>query len=77
MNNRPIPVKLLPAGSNRTQLMKVIGEKNVKFNQNDYIEKRAGEMVEVGKMGDSTVTLLAIENASEVAKTQPGTPIGC
>ena len=45
MNNRPVPVKLLPAGSNRTQLMKVIGEKNVKFNQNDYIEKRAGEMV--------------------------------
>ena len=69
MNNRPVPVKLLPAGSNRTQLMKVIGEKNVKFNQNDYIEKRAGEMVEVGKMGDRTVTLLAIENASEVAKT--------
>lgn len=69
MNNRPIPVKLLPAGSNRTQLMRTIREKNVKFNQNDYIEKRAGEMVEAGKMGNSAITLLAIENASEVAKT--------
>ena len=69
MNNRPIPVKLLPAGSNRTQLMKVIGEKNVRFNQNDYIEKLAGKMVKEGKMGNSAITLLAIENASEVAKT--------
>jgi len=69
MNNRPVPVKLLPAGSNRTQLMRTIREKNVKFNQNDFIEKRAGEMVEAGQMGDSTITLLAIENASEVAKT--------
>ena len=69
MNNRPVPVKLLPVGSNRVQLLKVIREKNVKFNQNDYIEKRAGEMVEAGKMGHSTITLLAIENASEVAKT--------
>lgn len=69
MNNRPIPVKLLPAGSNRTQLMKVIGEKNLKFNQNDYIEKLAGKMVKEGKMGNSAITLLAIENASEVAKT--------
>ncbi len=69
MNNRPVPVKLLPAGSNRTQLMRTIRENTVRFNQNDYIEKRAGEMVEAGKMGHSTVTLLAIENASEVAKT--------
>ena len=69
MNNRPVPVKLLPAGSNRTQLIRDIGEKNVKFNQNDYIERRAGKMVEAGKMGDTAITLLAIENASEVAKT--------
>ena len=27
MNNRPVPVKLLPAGSNRIQLLKDIGEK--------------------------------------------------
>lgn len=69
MNNRPIPVKLLPAGSNRTQLLRTIGEKNLKFNQNDYIEKLAGKMVKEGKMGNSAITLLAIENASEVAKT--------
>ncbi len=69
MNNRPVPVKLLPAGSNRTQLLRDIGENTVNFNQNDYIEQRAGEMVEAGKMGHSTITLLAIENASEVAKT--------
>jgi hypothetical protein len=69
MNNRPIPVKLLPAGSNRTQLLRNIGEKNLKFNQNDYIEKLAGKMVKEGKMGNSAITLLAIENASEVAKT--------
>ena len=41
MSNRPIPVKLLPAGANRTQLLKAIGEKNVSFQQNDYIEKLA------------------------------------
>ncbi len=69
MNNRPVPVKLLPASSNRTQLLRDIGENTTRFNQNDYIEQRAGEMVESGKMGHSTVTLLAIENASEVAKT--------
>lgn len=69
MNNRPVPVKLLPAGSNRTQLLRDIGENTVRFNQNDYIEQRAGEMVESGKMGHNAVTLLAIENASEVAKT--------
>ncbi len=38
MNNRPVPVKLLPAGSNRTQLLKAIGEKSVNFDQNDFIE---------------------------------------
>ena len=64
-----IPVKLLPSGSNRTQLMKVIGEKNVKFDNNDFIEKRVGQMVKEGKMRDSSITLLAIENASEIAKT--------
>ena len=69
MNNRPVPVKLLPASSNRTQLLRDIGEKNVKFNQNDYIERRAGKMVEAGKMGDTAITLLAIENASEIAKS--------
>src|SRR6056300_1193892 len=69
MNNRPVPVKLLPASSNRTQLLRDIGENTTRFNQNDYIEKRAGEMVEAGKMGNSAITLLAIENASEVAKT--------
>ena len=69
MNNRPVPVKLLPASSNRTQLLRDIGENTTRFNQNDYIEQRAGEMVESGKMGHNAVTLLAIENASEVAKT--------
>ena len=69
MNNRPVPVKLLPASSNRTQLLRDIGENTTRFNQNDYLEKRVGEMVEAGKMGNSAITLLAIENASEVAKT--------
>ena len=69
MNNRPVPVKLLPVGANRTQLLRNTSENTVGFNRNDYIEKRAGEMVEAGKMGHSTITLLAIENASEVAKT--------
>ena len=41
MNNRPVPVKLLPAGSNRTQLLRNIGENTVRFNRSDYIERRA------------------------------------
>ena len=68
-----MPVKLLPVGSNRTQLLRDIGEKNVKFDQNDYIEKLAGKMVKEGKVGmkgqHAAITLLAIENASEVAKS--------
>ena len=72
MNNRLVPVKLLPAGSNRTQLMKAIGERNVRFNQSNYIENLAGKMVKEGKVGmngHNAITLLAIENASEIAKT--------
>ena len=71
MSNRPIPVKLLPAGANRTQLLKAIGEKNVSFQQNDYIEKLAGQKAKEGKMGKgqhAAISLLAIENASEIAK---------
>jgi len=70
--NRPIPVKLLPAGSNRTQLLNAIGERNVRFNQNDYIEKLAGRKANEGKSGKgqhAAITLLAIENASEIAKS--------
>jgi len=72
MSNRPTPVKLLPAGKNRTQLLKAIGEKNVNFQQNDYIEKLAGQKAKEGKMGKgqhAAISLLAIENASEIAKT--------
>ena len=72
MSNRPTPVKLLPAGKNRTQLLKAIGEKNVNFQQNDYIEKLAGQKAKEGKMGTgqhAAISLLAIENASEIAKT--------
>ena len=72
MNNRPVPVKLLPAGSNRTQLLTAIGERNVRFNQNDYIEKLAGRKANEGKSGKgqhAAITLLAIENASEIAKS--------
>ena len=69
MNNRPVPVKLLPAGSNRTQLLKAIGEKSVNFDQNDFIEKLAGQKAKEGKMTHAAVRLLAIENASEIAKT--------
>ena len=72
MNSRPIPVKLLSAGPNRTQLLRTIGENTVRFNQNDYIEKLAGRKAKEGKLGKgqhAAITLLAIENASEIAKT--------
>lgn len=72
MINRPVPVKLLPAGSNRTQLLKAIGENTVKFSQNDYIEKLAGRKAKEGKSGKgqhAAITLLAIENASEISKS--------
>ena len=68
MNNRPVPVKLLPAGSNRTQLLKDIGEKSVNFDQNDFIEKLAGQKAKEGKMSHAAIRVLAIENASEIAK---------
>ena len=68
MNNRPVPVKLLPVGSNRNQLLKDIGERSVNFHQNDYIEKIAGQKAKEGKMSHAAVKLLAIENASEIAK---------
>ena len=68
MNNRPVPVKLLPAGSNRTQLLKDIGDRNVKFDQKDYIEKLAGQKAKEGKMTHAAIRVLAIENASEIAK---------
>jgi len=66
--NNPVPVKLLPAGANRTQLMKVIGEKTLKFNSNDYIERTAGNKTGGGER-ERARTLIAIENASEIAKT--------
>jgi len=62
-----IPVKLLPAGANRTQLMKVIGEKTLNFSRNDYIERIAGNKTGGGER-ERARTLLAIENASEIAK---------
>jgi len=66
--NNPVPVKLLPAGSNRTRLMKVIGEKTLNFSRNDYIERTAGNKTGGGGR-ERARTLLAIENASEIAKT--------
>ena len=68
MNSGPVPVKLLPSGSNRTQLLKDIGEKSLKFDQNDYIEKLAGQKAKEGKMTHAAIRVLAIENASEIAK---------
>ena len=68
MNNRPVPVKLLPAGKNRNQLLKDIGENSVKFDQNDFIEKLAGQKAKEGKMTHAAIRVLAIENASEIAK---------
>ena len=62
-----VPVKLLPAGANRTQLMKVIGEKTLNFSRNDYIERTAGNKTGGGER-ERARTLLAIENASEIAK---------
>ena len=66
--NNPVPVKLLPAGANRTRLMKVIGEKTLNFSRNDYIERTAGIKTGGGSR-ERARTLLAIENASEIAKT--------
>ena len=68
MNSQPVPVKLLPAGSNRTQLLKDIGERSVNFDQNDYIENLAGQKAKEGKMTHAAIRVLAIENASEIAK---------
>ena len=68
MSNRPTPVKLLPAGKNRNQLLKDIGENSVKFDQNDFIEKLAGQKAKEGKMTHAAIRVLAIENASEIAK---------
>jgi len=65
--NNPVPVKLLPAGANRTQLMKVIGEKTLNFSRSDYIERTAGNKTGGGER-ERARTLLAIENASEIAK---------
>ena len=66
--SNPVPIKLLPAGANRTQLMKVIGEKTLNFSRNDYIERTAGNKTGGGTR-ERARTLLAIENASEIAKT--------
>ena len=66
--NNPVPVKLLPAGANRNQLMKAIGEKTLKFNSKDYIERTAGNKTGGGGR-ERARTLIAIENASEIAKT--------
>ena len=41
--SNPVPVKLLPAGANRNQIMKVIGERTTKFSSDDYIERIAGQ----------------------------------
>ena len=65
--NNPVPVKLLPAGANRNQLMKAIGEKTLKFSSKDYIERTAGNKTGGGER-ERARTLLAIENASEIAK---------
>ena len=63
-----VPVKLLPAGANRNQIMKVIGERTTKFSSDDYIERIAGQKAGGGPR-ERARTLLAIENASEIAKT--------
>ena len=62
-----VPVKLLPAGANRNQIMKVIGERTTKFSSDDYIERVAGQKAGGGPR-ERARTLLAIENASEIAK---------
>ena len=62
-----IPVKILPPGSNRSRLLRVIGEKSSTINKNDYIERLAGASFN-NKPGHAAVHLLALENASEIAK---------
>ena len=62
-----VPVKLLPAGANRNQIMKVIGERTTTFSSDDYIERVAGQKAGGGPR-ERARTLLAIENASEIAK---------
>ena len=71
--NNPVPVKLLPAGANRNQLMKAIGEKTLKFNSKDYIERTAGNKTGGGER-ERARTLIAIENASEIAKNISSRP---
>ena len=63
-----VPVKLLPPGANRNQVMKVISERTTKFSSDDYIERIAGQKAGGGPR-ERARTLLAIENASEIAKT--------
>ena len=65
--SNPVPVKLLPAGANRNQIMKVIGERTTTFSSDDYIERVAGQKAGGGPR-ERARTLLAIENASEIAK---------
>ena len=78
--NNPVPVKLLPAGANRNQLMKAIGEKTLKFSSSDYIERTAGNKtgggarVSLFPARERARTLIAIENASEIAKTYRHAP---
>ena len=62
-----VPVKLLPSGSDRSRLLRVIGEKSSTINKNDYIERLAGASFN-NKPGHAAVHLLALENASEIAK---------
>ena len=62
-----VPVKLLPPGSDRSRLLRVIGEKSSTINNNDYIERLAGASFN-NKPGHAAVHLLALENASEIAK---------
>jgi len=62
-----VPVKLLPPGSDRSRLLRVIGEKSSTINKNDYIERVAGASFN-NRPGHAAVHLLALENASEIAK---------
>ena len=62
-----IPVKILPPGSNRSRLLRVIGEKSSTINKNDYIERQVGAFYK-NNPKHASIHLLALENASEIAK---------
>jgi hypothetical protein len=62
-----VPIKFLPASRDRNRLLKVTQD-TLKVDNSDFIERRAAAQIASGK-SHVAIPLLAIENASEIAKT--------